>query len=280
MINNKNKLRIQKSFNRAAQDYMKYGIAQKEILSRLLDRLSTIKLQPKLILDAGSGLGSANNGLKNLYTQAKIVNLDLAHNMLKSISHPRIAVNADIEKLPFENNSFELIFANLSIQWCNLETTLREFRRVLKPNGLLVFSTLGPETFKEFNLCWKKANSKQKHVNNFMDMHDIGDLLLQTKFFDPIMERQDLTVYYKNVKDIIVNQKKIGCYIKISNQDFITLTPKNKFNKMIIEYEKLCKKPQQYPLSYEIIYGIAWKELDKKFQNTEIKIAPHEISRN
>ncbi len=257
---------MRRSFDRAAETYDEFAVLQKEVCSRLLEKLEIVKIKPQLILDAGSGTGSAIPGLYSLYKKSQLVALDLSENMLqKAARHGGFfrspsCVCADIENLPFANESFDLIFSSLSLQWCNdLNAALLEARRVLKPGGLFVFSSFGPDTLKELKQSWAAINS-DNHVNQFIDMHDIGDALLADGFVEPVMEAEMMTLTYARVDDLMHDLKAIGANVTVPSTAArkAGLSGRTVLNTVRQQYEKFrCNGV--LPASYEIIYGHAWK---------------------
>ena len=165
------KSKVITSFNRAAINYDQAAILQQKIGQRLLERLQEVKLNPNIILDLGAGTGLGTIGLAKFYPQAFIIAFDIANNMLKQARQRAYGklinkiidwnqetiitklfynlfkynygfVNADAESLPFSHDCFDLIYSNLTLQWCNnLELVFAELKRVLKDHGLLIFTT-------------------------------------------------------------------------------------------------------------------------------------------
>ena len=190
------KQQARRAFERAAATYDEAAVLQDEVGMRLLERLDLVRLQPDSILDLGAGTGKMTAGLMKRYRKARVVAVDIAHSMLQRtrrrggwLRRPR-CICADAEQLPFAGNSFDLIFSNLMIQWCQPQDTLfGEFHRVLRPGGLLMFTTFGPDTLQELRECWTRADDCV-HVNTFVDMHDIGDALLQARLADPVVDAE------------------------------------------------------------------------------------------
>ena len=176
-----NKKYARHSFNKAATTYDKVAVLQREVSERLIERLDIIKAVPETILDVGCGTGDSAIKLSKIYKRADIVGLDFAEQMLKVAENKQSwtqrlfnsdikFVCADVEKLPFQENSFDFVFSNLTLQWCtNLDTTFSELNRILKPGGLLFFSSLGPDTLKELRQSWKSIDHNQ-HVHHFPQM--------------------------------------------------------------------------------------------------------------
>jgi malonyl-CoA O-methyltransferase len=271
-----NKTRVRQAFDRAADDYEQFAILQNEVCNRLLEKLEVVNIKPQLILDAGAGTGAAIPALLSRYKKAQLVALDLSENMLqKSGRHGRLfrsphLVCADIERLPFSDNTFDLVFSSLSMQWCNdLNAALLEAKRVLKPGGLFVFTTFGPDTLKELRHSWSKVDDAN-HVNRFIDMHDIGDALLQDGYAEPVMEAEMLTVTYNTVDEIMRDLKAIGASVTAGaveqGRAARGLGGKSILQTVRQAYEQF-RQDSLLPASYEIIYGHAWKPLPVDVKN-------------
>ena len=112
----------------------------------------------------------------------------------------------DAERLPLADGSIDLILSNLMLQWCDPDRVFAEFRRVLAPNGLLTFTTLGPDTLKELRSAWGQVDS-HTHVNQFIDMHDIGDSLVRNGFAAPVLDVERYTLSYLDVRKLAADLK-------------------------------------------------------------------------
>ena len=254
------------SFEKSADTYDAVAVLQQEVAHRLVERMDLMSMKPVSILDAGSGTGFVSQLLAERYPKAKITALDLAFNMLNKAKGKRSFkqrwnkrfnyVNAEVEKLPFADASIELITSGLTLQWCqDLPKVFAEFKRVLAPGGLLMFSSFGPDTLKELRQSWAEVDDLA-HVNAFADLHDVGDALLQTGFLDPVMDMEMLTVTYKDVKTVMRDLKQIGAHNVMHGRSH-NITGKNKLQKMINAYEKF-RTDDLLPVTHEIVYGHAW----------------------
>ena len=268
---------VRRAFDRAAQHYEQFAVLQNEVCTRLLEKLEIVKIAPAYILDAGAGTGKAIPALFERYKKAQIIALDLSENMLHQCARhgdffrsPHL-VCADIEKLPFADDSFDLIFSSLSMQWCNdLNAALLEARRVLRPGGLFVFSTFGPDTLKELRHSWSKVDASN-HVNSFIDMHDIGDALLHDGFAEPVMEAEIMTVTYQSVDEIMHDLKAIGANVTTkTSQKSKGLSGRSVLQTVRQAYEPF-RQEGVLPATYEIVYGHAWKPERVKQQTVEFK---------
>jgi malonyl-CoA O-methyltransferase len=261
------KRRVRHAFNRAAAAYDRAAILQREVGTRLLERLEYIRLQPQTIADIGAGTGHLSKALAQRYKRAKVIALDLAPNMLGAARRhtPVLArllnrqsfVCGDAERLPFAARSTDLVFSNLTLQWCsNLEAVFAEFRRILKPGGLLIFSTFGPDTLKELRESWATVD-EAVHVNVFIDMHDIGDALLRNGFADPVMDAERFTLTYPNVHAVMNELKTLGAHNATSGRPR-TLTGKGRLHAVTAAYERY-RDQGALPATFEVVYGLAWQ---------------------
>ena len=275
------KSRVRSAFDRAAPHYDHSAILQREVTNRLLDKLDVVRLSPDRVLDAGCGTGSALPGLGQRYPGAQLVAVDISPNMLLQCSRhggmfdKPMRVCADIEQLPFANDSFDLIFSSLSLQWCNdIDAAFNEAFRVLKPGGLFVFASFGPDTLKELRDSWRRID-EGVHVNRFDDMHDIGDALLRDGFAEPVMEAEIITMTYRDVDTIMQDLKAIGASVKEhagaqhssgqvqGGQGAHGLGGRDRLRQLRQEYERY-REEGVLPVSYEIVYGHAWKFVDDR----------------
>jgi len=261
------------AFEKAAPFYDAAAILQKEVANRLVERMELMSMKPVSILDAGSGTGFVSQLLATRFPKAKITALDLAFNMLRQAKNKQTFkqrwnkqiryVHAEVENLPFADASIELVISGLTMQWCqDLPKVFKEFKRVLAPGGLLLFSSFGPETLKELRQSWAEID-ELAHVNAFADMHDVGDALMQSGFSDPVMDMEMLTVTYKDVKTVMSDLKQIGAHNVMQGRSH-NMTGKNKLQKMMQAYEQF-RVDGVLPVSHEIVYGHAWvPEINKQ----------------
>ena len=162
----------------------------------MLERLDYVKLAPRRVLDAGSG--PPGDALERRYPQAEVVSLDFSLEMLKQrksrwFKRSRgVSICGDLVRLPLANGSFELAWSNMALHWVvDPLASLRELHRVLATEGLLMFSSLGPDSLKEL-----RSAAGAARVHGFVDMHDIGDMLVAAGFSAPVMDMELITLTY------------------------------------------------------------------------------------
>ena len=242
------KREVRRAFSRAANSYDATAVLQREVCSRMLERLDYIKLQPRRVLDAGGGTGWGARQLGERYAQAEILALDIAIGMLqvargtsswwqKLFSGRRQHfVCADVEALPLAAQSVDMVWSNL-------------------------FSTFGPDTLQELRIAFDGVDG-YNHVNRFIDMHDIGDMLMTAGFADPVMEMEKLTLTYDDVKAVMQDLRGIGAHNATAGRAQ-GMTGRQKWTRIVQNYEVL-RRNGKLPATFEVIYGHAWKVPSKQ----------------
>lgn len=264
------KARVRASFDRAAQTYDAAAILQKLVRTEMLSRLDLVKIKPKVILDAGCGTGHGSFALQKKFRSAQVISLDIALGMLQKTHQQQPILNrlfgqknlicADIEQLPIASSSLDMLWSNLALQWCNdLDAAFSEISRVLQPNGLLMFSTFGPDTLKELRAASQPLNEEHAHTNvsRFIDMHDIGDALTRAGFSAPVLDVERYTLTYDDVKSVMKDLKSIGAHNATQGRAR-GLQGRGFLQNLTQNYEQF-RTDDKLPATFEVVYGHAWK---------------------
>lgn len=258
---------VQRAFARAATTYDQSAILQRTVSDRMAERLDYIHLKPTTVLDAGSGTGYGANALRQRYPQSQVIELDIALPMLLAARRkaswlsrtfkPTPAICGDIEALPLATGSVDLLWSNLALQWAgDLDAVFAEWQRVLSADGLLMFATLGPDTLRELRNAFAGVD-RHTHVNQFVDMHDIGDGLIRAGFAEPVMDMEYLTLTYADVRSVMQDLKAIGAH-NVTQGRPQGLMGKTRWKIALDRYEQL-RQDGVLPATYEVVYGHAWK---------------------
>ena len=264
---------VRRAFERAAERYEASAVLQREVGTRLLAHLDPIRVEPRRVLDLGSGPGGFLEPLARRFEKADLVAVDFAFNMLRlarrrtpwwrralAAREPRL-ICADAESLPLAAASVELVFSNLALQWCAPEAVFAECARTLAQGGLFLFSTFGPDTLKELRGAFAAVDSREP-VNTFVDMHDLGDGLVRAGFVDPVMEMEMLTLEYASVEAIARDLKAIGAHTTLPGRAR-GLSGRDRWKRMAERYERL-RRDGSLPATFEVIYGHAWKGVPRR----------------
>ena len=253
--------RVRRAFDRAAETYDGAAVLHAEVRENLLERLRLVTLVPRVVLDAGAGTGHGSRALKRRYSKALVVALDSSRQMLKVAGRQQLwlrpfgRVCGDAGRLPLADGSVDLIVSNLMLQWCNPDTVFTEFRRVLKPSGLLSFSAFGPDTLRELRSAWGQVDSRS-HVHQFIDMHDLGDALVRNGFAAPVLDVERFTLRYLDVRGVAADLKATGAHNATAGRAK-GLTSPRKFAAMQAAYENF-REDGRLPATYEVVFAHAW----------------------
>jgi len=245
-------------FERASQTYPRASRLEDEIAARMLERLDYVKLVPRRVLDAGSG--PPRRALAKRYPQASVIALDFSLPMLpkrgfvaRLAGSRRVAVCADLEHLPLADASVDLVWSNMALHYLSDPlAAFREFHRVLAANGLLMFSTLGPDTLKEL-----RAAAGAARVHHFTDMHDLGDMLMAAGLSAPVMDMEMLQLAYPDA-DTLLNDLRASGQTSARADRPRGLSAKT-FGARL--RRALGDKPKA---TFEVVYGHAWKAEEVK----------------
>jgi malonyl-CoA O-methyltransferase len=250
-----------RSFDHAAKTYDDAAVLHREVLNNLLERLSLTTLEPQTVLDAGAGTGHASRALKRRYPRALVLALDSSAELLRAAGRQRSwlrpfeRVRADAQLLPLGDGSVDLIVSNLLLQWCDPDAVFAESRRVLRPGGLLTFSTFGPDTLRELRSAWAQVDSST-HVHQFIDMHDLGDALVRAGFSSPVLDVERFTLQYLDVRKLAEDLKATGGRNATAGRAR-GLTSPRKFAAMRSAYESF-RQEGRLPATYEVVFAHAW----------------------
>jgi malonyl-CoA O-methyltransferase len=255
---------IRRAFSRAAGDYRDHARLQAEVADRLLERLDGLRFEPTTVVDLGCGPGVQARELSQRFRSARVVAMDCARSMLAQAKSRRgrwrkrfDPVQADAAALPLAGSSIDLLYSNLMLQWCDdLPALLNAFRRVLKPGGLMLISTFGPDTLSELRQSWQRIGEPPR-VNAFADVQTIGDAMLRAGFAEPVLDTDWITTTYRRPRDLLDELKAIGATFAGSDRPR-GLTGRGTLKRLLDAYDEHRLDSGLFPASWEIVYASAW----------------------
>lgn len=267
---------VRRAFSRSAASYEAAARLQHAVEARLLESLDYLddpalaRAPPRRVLDLGCGTGRASRAMQARWPKAEVVSLDLALPMLREgraaarpggwLTNPfarrPLPVCADARALPLADASVDVLFSNLCLQWVeDLDAVLAGFRRVLKPHGLLLFSTFGPATLWELREAFAQADDVP-HVSPFADIAGVGDALVRAGFHQPVLDREDERTHYPDLPALMRELRAIGATNALASRRH-TLTGRTRFRVAAEAYEA-HREAHGLPASWEILSAMAW----------------------
>jgi malonyl-CoA O-methyltransferase len=254
---------IRETFEQIAGDYRRHAALEQEVCARLLERTS-FKRRPLLqVLDLGCGPGQSSEQLKKTFRKAQVVGMDASLAMLSrlqrrsSMMRPVRAVCGDIGALPFAASSVDMVFSNLASFWCPDPVAMfSEFRRVMRPDAMLLFTTFGPETMPELKKAWAEVDDSVR-MPVFPDLLEIGNALMAAGFREPVMDREVITLTYRQLDRLFLEREATGISMLVQGWD------RWQTARAPLEAAFLpLMRDGCFPLSFEIIYGTAFGPQD------------------
>jgi len=229
------------------------------------ERLDYVKLVPRRVLDAGSG--PPGRALGRRYPAAGVIAFDFALAMLRAGKkklferNPPKAVCGDFARLPFASASIDLVWSNMALHWlADPIAALREFHRVLAVDGLLMFSTLGPDTLAEL-----RAAAGPGRVHPFVDMHDLGDMLVAAGFAEPVMDAERITLVYADGAALLADLRASGQ--TSARADRARGLAGRRFRAALDAGLAAQMREGKLPVSFEVVYGHAWRAPARRAAN-------------
>jgi len=266
---------VGRRFSKVAANYEQADFFAREVDRRMQERLDYVKVAPTLIVDLGCSRGGSFAGLTARYPEAQLLGLDISPAMLDMGRAPRASwqrwlglgrtagpqrLAADAAQLPLQAKSASMVWSNLLLHWLDDPLpALAEAHRVLEVGGLLMFSTLGPDSLKELRTAFADGYA---HTQRFIDMHDLGDMLVGCGFADPVMDMEVITLTYDDIDALFAELRAAGsgCAMKARRHG---LTGRGSLQAARAAYEAM-RQGGKLPASFEVVYGHAWKAEPKK----------------
>ena len=261
---------VRRNFDRVAARYGDAAFVAREVDRRMLERLDYVRIEPQRILDLGCSNGASLTALRERYRDAQLIGADFSLPMLRAGQQQKSLLGrlmpflkpqasalcaADAEQLPLKPGSLGLVWSNLLLYW--LEEPRPVFREVhctLQTGGLFMFSTFGPDTLRELASAFDDGYA---HTQRFTDMHDLGDMLVECGFADPVMDMEVLTLTYASVDDLVSELRVAGETCAMTARRH-SLAGRSLWERARRAYVALSRDGR-VPATFEVVYGHAWK---------------------
>jgi malonyl-CoA O-methyltransferase len=273
---------IRRRFDRAATHFDEFDFVHAVTRDGLFARLEPMLVDAKSIIDLGCATGTACKALAKRYRGAQIIGVDQSANMLQRANRkkPWLAkysfLEASADAIPLADQSVDLVFCNQLLPWVDdAPLVFAEVNRLLRKGGLFIFASLGPDSFSALRRAWQ-ASDHGVHVNNFPDMHDLGDAAVRAGLSDPVLDVDRLTVTYENTAALFRDLTGSAARNCLANRALF-LTGKDRFAAMSRELQTPGSSAT-IELELELVYGHCWGS-GPRARAGEVRIDPGRIGR-
>jgi len=257
-----NRRHIRRRFERAAATFDESDFVHAVTRDGLLARLDPLLIEARTIVDLGAATGAASRALEKRCKGARVISIDIAHGMLKKAREKKSWLSkaafaqASADALPFPDESIDLVFSNLLLPWAaDPLPVFSEVARILRKGGVFAFATLGPDSLREISRAWSSIDNNA-HVNRFLDMHDLGDGLVNAGLRDPVLDVDRLAVRYKNSDRLFADLTAVGARNAL-NQRAHSLTGKQRYAAMVAALDDMAVNGD-ITLDLELVFGHCW----------------------
>ncbi|MEM7430395.1 MAG: methyltransferase domain-containing protein [Pseudomonadota bacterium] len=252
----------QHRWDRAATAFDSADFVHRRTCDGLFDRLEPMRLEPTRVVDLGAATGTATALLAKRYRRAEVIAVDSSAAMLELAKKKRPwfskmrTLRADARQIPLDDHSVDLVFCNLLLPHIHdVKGLLTEVSRLLRKDGLFLFSTLGPDSFAELRDAWQRVDDRP-HVANFADMHDVGDAMLRARFREPVLDVEHLTVSYRSSESLFADLTAAGARGYLPNRQ-PGLVGKHRFQTFRDSLESEATN-DAFGVTLELVFGHCW----------------------
>lgn len=265
---------------------------RREIAERMRDKLALVKIDATRVFDLGCGQGDDIPHLQQRFPEAAVIGLDASAGMLgRGLAQRANAslgvatflqrllpqewsgksrtsmICGDFAHLPCATSSVDVIWSNLALHWHPLpDLVLAEWRRALRVGGLCMFSCFGPDTMLELRRVFAEVD-QDPHILPFVDMHDFGDMSVHAGLATPVMDMEKITIRYAKVEQLLSDVRAFGGNPLMNRKK--GLFGKSAYAKLLTLLERNRAEDGRIPLTFEVIYGHAFKPQATKLASGE-----------
>lgn len=267
---------IERRRDHAAASFDSADFLHRRAHEGLSERLEPIVMNPGLIVDLGAGTGAMSRLLAKQHRKARVLSIDPSRAMLDVARRARPflsrtrEIRAHTDRLPLPDATVDFVYSNLWLAWVDdLAGCFEEIARVLKKGGVFAFATLGPDTLSTL----RNARFSDVAVRQFVDMHDVGDLLVRAGLAEPVLDVDKLTVTYRRAGDLFRDLTAVGARNLLRGRPR-GLMGKSRFG----QFTEALTGDGGLAVELEVVYGHAWGA-GPRASGGEVRIDPASIGR-
>lgn len=232
------------------------------------ERLAWIKRQPEQVLDWSGAAGSCRDLLATAYPKSQLLQVVEEGVSIEATDAPwwrrwaraGSAPKAVVAASAVAHGSAALVWSNMRVHFApDPLPMLRSWRQALVPDGFLMFSTLGPGSLGVLRELYEQEGWGPAHAA-FVDMHDLGDMLVETGFAEPVMDQETLTLSYASPEALLAELRGLGA--NMAGARFAGLRGRHWRQKLMARLAEQTDAAGRIPLQIELVYGHAFRAAD------------------
>ncbi|XP_050431646.1 arginine-hydroxylase NDUFAF5, mitochondrial [Adelges cooleyi] len=263
---------LQKQRSALAEDSSVYEYLKDEVGYRLSDRLFDIKRQFNLVVDLGCGYGHVSKHI-SIDNVKELIMCDVCEEILDKAQNPEPDVKVskiivDDERLPFEDNSIDLLISCLSLHWVNnLPSTFHQIKKCLKNDGVFLGAMFAGDTLFELRSSLHLAGVERDggvapRISPFVRLQDVGSLMQSAGFSMLTLDTDEIVIRYPSMFELIWDLKGMGENNAVLQRP-LRLNKDTMFAAASL-YDKLYGAKEDsdlkgIPATFQIMYMIGWK---------------------
>ena len=257
-----------------------------EVARRMACRLPVIRLQPQQVIDWGAHLGASRSLLQQVYPRAAVTAVEpdearraaTAQALQPAWWSPRrwaagpaqVCVEAAVGA-----GSARLLWSNMGLHGAlDPQAVMEQWQRALQAGGFLMFSTLGPGTLESLRDLYRQCGWGVPHAP-FVDMHDLGDMLVQAGFADPVMDQEQIMLTWPSAKALLAELRQLGG--NVDPRRFPGLRTPRWQQRLCDSLGAQAGTDGRPRLSFEVVYGHAFRPAPKWRLAAETRVPLEEL---
>lgn len=257
-----------------------------EVARRMAERLSIIRAKPDVLLDWWGFSGAGDQLLQQTYPNARRLIVEPTPALRARSAEacaspwwspsrllaPKVSALAPDE---IEPESVQLVWANMVLHGvADPSRVLALWHRALSVEGFVMFSCLGPDTLRELRDLYQRLGWPPA-MADFVDMHDLGDMLVRAGFADPVMDQETLRLTWATPEALLVELRGLGG--NASPDRFKGLRTPRWRARLLRELEALRGPDGRLHLRFEVAYGHAFKGAPRQIPSTQTTVSLDEM---
>jgi malonyl-CoA O-methyltransferase len=248
-----------------------------EIARRMSERLSIVKQVPSHVFDWWSELGGGAPLLAQAYPKATVTGVLRPESAPSPMPAEAAALAATpawrrwlglgatgpraIAQSAVPAAQAQLVWSNMSLHWApDAPTLMREWQRALVVDGFLMFATLGPGTLVALRDLYR-AHGWGTPYAPWTDMHDLGDMLVESGFADPVMDQETLRLTWSSAQAALAELRGLGMNSDAAR--FAGLRTPRWRERLLAALGAHVDREGRVVLEFEVVYGHAFKPVPR-----------------